>query len=220
MPTPPQQLLETLRRVPLFNELSERELGSIVESVTTSRYEANQIVFSEGDQGGDLLIIREGDVKIVKMAASGRHQLISIERPGSSLGEVSLFDGGPYSTTAITMNAAVLLRVRGEHFRNLCLIHPHLALKVIRVLGHRLRHLRQLVEQLSFATVRERLIAHLLRLADERGIRGEAGIEISLDENNEELAARHREGTHFPKSRSSARPRIDRHAPPCAHHSQ
>src|SRR6266849_6218933 len=101
----------------------------------------------------------------LKMAASGRHQLIAIERPGSSLGEVSAFDGGLYSTTAITIAPTVLLRLHGEHFRNLCLTHPNVALKVIRVLGHRLRHLRRLVEELSFATVRDRLIAHLLRLA-------------------------------------------------------
>jgi len=41
------------------------------------------------------------------------------------------------------------------------------------------------VEELSFGTVRHRLIAHLLRLATEQGC-----IEIVLSENNEELAGR------------------------------
>src|SRR5258707_234896 len=190
MSTSSHVLVDTLRRVPLFNELSETELASIASRVSISRYSAGQVVFCEGDKGGDLLIVKEGSVRIVKMGANGRHQLLAIERPGSSLGEVSAFDGGPYSTTAITIAPAVLLRLHGEHFRNLCLAHPNVALKVIRVLGHRLRHLRRLVEELSFATVRGRLIAHLLRLAEERGVRSNAGIEIDLDENNEELAAR------------------------------
>jgi CRP/FNR family transcriptional regulator len=190
MPTSIELLLDTLRRVPLFNELSETELTSIAERVSVSRYEAGQIVFCEGDKGGDLLIVKEGSVRILKTAASGRHQLIAIERPGSSLGEVSAFDGGPYSTTAVTISQTVLLRLNGEHFRNLCLAHPNVSLKVIRVLGHRLRHSRRLIEQLSFATVRDRLIAHLLGLAEERGIRSNEGIQIDLLENNEELAAR------------------------------
>jgi len=190
MSIPHQALLDTLRRVPLFNELSEAELGSIAASVSISRYDAGQVVFSEGEKGGDLLIVKEGSVRIVKTAASGRHQLIAIERPGSSLGEVSAFDGGPYSTTAITIAPTLLLRMRGEHFRNLCTTHPAVAFKVIRVLGHRLRHLRRLVEELSFATVRDRLIAHLLRLSAERGVPSAAGVELDLDENNEELAAR------------------------------
>src|SRR5437899_2394092 len=99
MSTSTHAVLDTLRRVPLFNELSETELVSIAEKISVSRYDAGQLVFCEGDKGGDLLIVMEGSVKIVKMAASGRHQLIAIERPGSSLGEVSAFDGGLYSTT-------------------------------------------------------------------------------------------------------------------------
>ena len=46
------------------------------------------------------------------------------------------------------------------------------------------------MEQLSFATVRGRLISHLLQLARERGLAGVGGVEVDLRENNEELAAR------------------------------
>jgi CRP/FNR family transcriptional regulator len=190
MPTSSQEVLDTLRRVPLFNELSEGELASVAAAVSISRYDAGQIVFCEGDKSAGVLFVKEGSVKVVKMAANGRHQLIAIERAGSSLGEVSAFDEGPYSTTAITIGPTVFLRLDGEHFRKLCLAYPKVALKVIRVLAHRLRHLRRLVEELSFATVRDRLVAHLLRLAEERGIRTAAGVEIELDENNEELAGR------------------------------
>lgn len=65
-----------------------------------------------------------------------------------------------------------------------------MSLKVFKVLGHRLRHLMSLVEELSFATVRGRLIAHLLRLADQTGRQTPSGIQFDLAENNEELAAR------------------------------
>ena len=89
-------LTGTLRRVPLFNELSELELASIAANVISNSYKAGQVIFSEGDKGSDLLVVEEGCVRVVKTAPNGRHQLISIERAGSSLGEVSAFDGGPY----------------------------------------------------------------------------------------------------------------------------
>jgi CRP/FNR family transcriptional regulator len=101
-----------------------------------------------------------------------------------------VFDGGSYSTTAIAASPVVLVGLRGEHFKRLCASHPAVAFKVIRVLGHRLRHMRNLVEQLSFATVRDRLIAHLLDLAETRGVRSVEGTDIALTENNEELATR------------------------------
>lgn len=182
--------MDTLRRVPLFNELAAGELAAVAAKAKVIRFEAGQVVFSEGERGGDLLIVQQGVVRIMKMSAGGRSQLISLEREGSSLGEVSVFDGGSYSTTAIADTVVVLLRFEGEQFRHLCLSKPAVAIKVIRVLGHRLRHARELIEQLSFATVRGRLIAHLLYLAGTRGTRSDSGVEIELDENNEELAAR------------------------------
>jgi CRP/FNR family transcriptional regulator len=65
-----------------------------------------------------------------------------------------------------------------------------MALKVFKVLAHRLRHLVSLVEELSFATVRARLIAYLGRLAEENGHRTPQGIHFHLTENNEQLAVR------------------------------
>jgi CRP/FNR family transcriptional regulator, cyclic AMP receptor protein len=85
-------VIDTLRRVPLFNDLSAEQIAAIATRVSRERRSAGQVVFSEGDKGGDLLILQEGSVRIVKTAASGRQQLISIEREGSSLGEVSVFD--------------------------------------------------------------------------------------------------------------------------------
>jgi CRP-like cAMP-binding protein len=129
----------TLRRVPLFNELSEVELESIARSLSVGRYEAGNLVFTEGEEGGDLLIVMQGSIRVVKVAANGRHQLLAIERIGASLGEVSVFDGSSYSTTAIAIESSALLRLRGEDFRHLCFAHPGVAVKVIKVLGHRLR---------------------------------------------------------------------------------
>jgi CRP/FNR family transcriptional regulator len=183
-------IVATLRRVPLFNDLCEDELALIGKRVTTHAYDTGVIVFSEGDACHELLIIGEGSVKILKTASSGRHQLIGIERAGNSLSEVPVFDGGRYPATALTQSPTMLLRVEAGHFRRICVQYPELALKVIRVLAHRLRHMGKLVEELSFSTVRRRLVAHLLELAKENGRYTPRGIEFELAENNEELAAR------------------------------
>ncbi len=92
---------EILRRVPLFNELCASEISSLSERVSLLRYAASEVIFLEGARCDGLLIVMEGAVRVLKTAPSGRHQLLAIERPGSSLGEVSVFDGGPYSATAI-----------------------------------------------------------------------------------------------------------------------
>lgn len=77
-----------------------------------------------------------------------------------------------------------------DRFRRICLEQPEVALKVIGVLGNRLRYMGKLIEDLSFSTVRGRLVAHLVHLAEETGRHTSRGIEFELAENNEELAAR------------------------------
>ncbi|WP_031496700.1 Crp/Fnr family transcriptional regulator [Bryobacter aggregatus] len=182
--------VDTLCRVPLFNELSHAELASIAVGVSSLRFEAGAVIFSEGEKGGDLFIVQSGSVRIVKLSPGGRHQLIAIERPGNSLEESSVFDGGRYSVTALAIEDCTLLRLDGPSFFRFCLQHPDVAIKVIRVLAQRLKTLKRLVEDLSFATVRDRLIAHLLRLAQDAGKLCAEGILIELQENQEELAAR------------------------------
>ena len=143
-----------LKRVPLFADLSPAELTAIAAEASVGRYDSGQAIFTEGECGGDLLVIKDGRAKVSRMSPTGRHQLLVIEGPGSTLGEVSLFDGGPYSATATAIDSVTVIRVPGDRFKRLCLAHPELAFKVIQVLGHRLRLLRKLVEDLSFATVR------------------------------------------------------------------
>ena len=119
----------------------------------------------------ELLIVEEGTVKTVESALSERQQLLGIERKGSSLAEVAVFDGGRYPASAEATSSTTLLRLSADSSRQTCLKNPEMALKVFKVLAHRLRHLASLVEGLSLATVRARLIAYLVRLAEENGHR-------------------------------------------------
>ena len=190
MAPPKSDLVSTLRRLPLFTDLSDPELALVAENVSRLRYERGSTIFSEGDPCHELLIVEAGSVKIIKSAANGRQQLIGIERRGNSLAEVPVFDGGRYPASAEAASDVVVLRLPADDFKRICLQNPELSLKVFKVLGHRLRRLVSLVEDLSFSTVRARLIAHLLRLAAESGRQTSLGVQFDLLENNEELAAR------------------------------
>lgn len=184
------QSIATLRRLPLFADLSDAELTLIAEGVTRLTFEAGALIFTEGDICRELLVVEDGEVKIIKSAPNGRDQLIGIERRGSSLAEIAVLDGSSYPATAQAVTAAVVLRLSADRFRQVCLQNPDMALKVFKVLGRRLRHLVSLVEELSSSTVRARLIGYLVRLAEENGRRTSEGIQFELAENNQEIAVR------------------------------
>jgi len=115
--------------------------------------------------------------------------VLGIEGPGSSVAELPVFDGGNYPASVSVIDDATLLFVSKQDFQALCLAHPQVALKVLKVVGARLRRLVGIIEELSFTTVRHRLAAFLLRLARTEGKRSREGVEITLPASNQELAA-------------------------------
>jgi CRP/FNR family cyclic AMP-dependent transcriptional regulator len=180
---------QVLSKVALFSGLTESEMAFIAGRVVPRKYGSGQIVFNEGDPCSGLYIVASGHVRIFKTSASGREQVLNIDGPGSSVAELPVFDGGNYPASVAAVDEAVLLFVSKEDFRDLCLTHPQVALKVLRVVGTRLRRLVGIIEELSFTTVRHRLAALLLRLAQREGQKTGNGIVFMLPDNNQEIAS-------------------------------
>ena len=182
-------IADTLHHVPVFSGLSDAQLDYLVTRTVERKVGADELLFSEGDPCEGLYVVRTGNVRIFKSAASGREQVLAIEGPGSSIAELPVFDGGNYPASAQAVSDSTILFVSKQAFQSLCLQHPEVALKVLKVVGARLRRLVGIIEELSFTTVRHRLVALLLRMAKTEGKRSAAGIEFVLNANNQELAA-------------------------------
>jgi CRP/FNR family transcriptional regulator, cyclic AMP receptor protein len=179
---------DTLRRVAIFAGLSETELQFLAERAVPRNYVKGELVFSEGDPCAGLFIIESGHLRIFKSSPNGREQVLTVEGPGSSVAELPLFDGGTYPASTSAADDARVYFISRQDFHSLCLVHPQVPLKVLKVVGARLRKLVGIIEELSFTTVRARLILVLLRLA-QSGRKTKAGIEIQLPPSNQELAS-------------------------------
>jgi CRP/FNR family transcriptional regulator len=147
------------------------------------------MVFGEGQPCLGLFVVESGNVRIFKSSPSGREQVLSIDGPGSSIAEIPVFDGGTYPASGVAVDDVTLLFVSKQDFQALCLAYPQVPLKVLRIVGARLRRLVGIIEELSFTTVRHRLASYLLRLAQKTGKRTAEGLEVSLPITNQELAA-------------------------------
>jgi CRP/FNR family transcriptional regulator, cyclic AMP receptor protein len=178
-----------LAKVQIFSGLTESELSFLAQRAVPRSYSAGENVFGEGEPCSGLYVVESGHVRIFKSSANGREQVLSIDGPGSSVAELPVFDGGSYPASVTAIDEAKLLFVSKQDFQALCLAHPQVALKVLRVVGARLRRLVGIIEELSFATVRHRLASFLLRLVHKEGKRSAAGVEITLPASNQEMAS-------------------------------
>src|SRR6266568_9599051 len=189
VPEPTSTIGQTLAKVPIFSGLTESELNFLAQHARPRTYSAGQSVFGEGEPCSGLYVVDSGHVRIFKSSANGREQILSIDGPGSSIAELPVFDGGSYPASVTAIDDSTLLFVSKQDFQALCLAHPQVALKVLRVVGARLRRLVGIIEELSFTTVRHRLASFLLRLANREKVQPGTGIAITLPDNNQEIAS-------------------------------
>lgn len=174
-----------LSKVPLFADLSEEELHDLAHRTVKHHVRSGDVIFHEGDPCEGFYVVENGEVKIFKTAPSGREQVLTVDRAGNSIAEIPVFDGGPYPASAQATLDTTLLFVSKREFRALILGHPEVGLKVLKNTGSRLRRLVALIEELSFTTVRSRLMLLLVRLARTEGRHTERGTEVALPVNQD-----------------------------------
>jgi CRP/FNR family transcriptional regulator, cyclic AMP receptor protein len=178
-----------LRKTPLFANLTENEIQALATRVSKKRLQRGELLFAEGDPCKGLYLVASGKIRIFKLSPQGREQVLAIEGPGSSFAELPVFDGGNYPAAASASEDAELLFISRKDFQNFCREHPDVALKVIAVVGSRLRRLVGIIEELSFTTVRQRLIALILQLVEAGGTPSKDGIRLELTKSHQDFAA-------------------------------
>ncbi len=142
----------------LFNELGPAELQFIRQVAQHRRYLAGQEVFSEGDPGDGLYVVADGVVEVSGVITAGHRCILARFGPGDFFGELALVDNKPRSATAVALQPTTLYFVPREAMLEVLMRAPALALKLLRLVGRRLRdfdreHIRQFVQNERLAAV-------------------------------------------------------------------
>jgi CRP/FNR family cyclic AMP-dependent transcriptional regulator len=182
-------LAAALGRTALLSSLTPAELKTLAARTVRKLFTSGELLFSEGEPCNGLHIIAGGKVRIFKTSANGREQVLAVNVPGESVAELPVFDGGPFPASAVAVNDAEIAFISRRDFQAYCMEHPEVALKVLQVVGTRLRRLVGIIEELSFTTIRQRLISSLLKLAQNEGKSTARGIEFQLPSSHQELAS-------------------------------
>ncbi|HEY4106584.1 MAG TPA: DUF1003 domain-containing protein [Polyangiaceae bacterium] len=141
MSVDPQHLAE----VPFFELLDDEQRATLAARVETTTAPVGQHMFSYGDPGDSLYIVRSGVVEIYSRNDTGERIVLETARTGDFFGEISLLDGGPRTASAVVLedlDAVVVDREDLEEFLRLC---PAAALSLLTASGRRLRETGKLL---------------------------------------------------------------------------
>lgn len=101
--------IEFLRKVDIFSRLDEADLARVDSVLAERSFEKGTRVFSMGDPGGTVYLIRAGVVHITRDQPKGGAVVLARLSQGEILGEMSYLDERPRSANAVAAVRATLL---------------------------------------------------------------------------------------------------------------
>lgn len=156
---------QTLKAVPFFTQLNDREL-EVVRAVASERtYAKNAVVLTEGEMGDSLYMIQSGKVRVVIGDEEGRELILKILGPGDFFGEMSMIDKQPRSASVTTIEPATFLVLSNAAFERCVEQAPRIANMVMRILAQRVREADRKIGTLALMDVYGRVASTLLELA-------------------------------------------------------
>jgi uncharacterized membrane protein len=141
MTTPAEMLAE----VPLFKLLDAAERTTLAERLEKITAPAGKTLFSRGDPGDALYIVRTGEVEIFFKNDTGERILLETAGVGDFFGEISLLDGGPRTATAIAKSDVEAIVVDRGDLAEFLRLRPEAALSLLAAMGQRLRESARLL---------------------------------------------------------------------------
>ena len=128
------------------------------------RFGAGDVLFEEGSQATEALLLQEGRVRLLKRVAMSDRSL-GVVKPGELFGEGALMEGEAHGTSAIAVTDGVLLALDRATFRSLLEKHPLVGVRVVDQLVRRLREAEDQIEIMMLRGVQSKVTSALLKLA-------------------------------------------------------
>ncbi|MBV9593578.1 MAG: Crp/Fnr family transcriptional regulator [Actinobacteria bacterium] len=179
---------DALRKAGLFQGVDPDDIEALGGEFEISEISRGQVLFHEGEPGDSLYIVLSGKVKLGRRASDGRENLVAVMGPSDQFGELSLFDPGPRTATAVVVTDGRVARLPKSALQKWVQERPQIAMQLLRVVARRLRRTNTMLADLIFVDVPGRVAKQLLQLAQRFGSVEAGQLRVTHDLTQEELA--------------------------------
>ncbi len=135
--------VEVLKKCPLFQFLTARELKKVSALIYERRYQPGEYLFEKEQPGTAMFIIKSGLIKIIVPSRTGEEAELAILRPEDFVGELALLDDTPRSASARAVEKTEALAFFREDLNEMLETYPAIASKIMRelsiIIGQRLK---------------------------------------------------------------------------------
>ena len=129
--------LETvLATVPIFEDLSKRQLRQVAAVSELAEYMADHSIVREGEIGDSFFVVLRGQGRV----STGGKKVFNV-MPGDHFGEISLLDGGPRTATVTSETPMTMVMLNRKAFLKCVTADPEMALALMKTMARMLRRI-------------------------------------------------------------------------------
>jgi CRP-like cAMP-binding protein len=167
--------LEKLKRIPLFDGLSDDEFKRLQEVAAVATFEPGEYVLEQDQHSQHLWVLLEGRCEVIKYVDQGKNgptpTVLAVLGETSNFGEMSFFHDAPHSASVRAQTRVKLLHLTRTQYNDLVNSQSSLACKltvnVVQILAERLRRMDQWVVELKSKAAQPQNAADLSKLREQ-----------------------------------------------------
>jgi CRP-like cAMP-binding protein len=173
----------SIRRLPLFADLSKRELSVLFAHDHVTAYPKGQAIFHEGTRPTGLYFVVHGKAKVYKKGLWGHEQIVRLAGPGDLLTLRAVGGTPQYVVSAASLEDSQVLFIDIEDFFRVLKSNAAFAFKIIELLAREIDHAEERIRDFAQKNVRQRLADLLLYLHEHYGGQdGSLGVRLTRED--------------------------------------
>lgn len=153
----------------LFKGLKMESMQTLSKISTMQNIPKNQPVYFAKEPSNSIFFLKNGRVKLSRMAPDGKEMILGIFSKGEVFGEMAYLDEEERKDFATAMDDCLVCAINKDDFKQFVEQNPELNLRLTKLLGLKMRRYSERIEELVFKDAEQRVISFLLRLAEKNG---------------------------------------------------
>jgi CRP-like cAMP-binding protein len=149
----------------VFQDLSAAEIEQIHRIAPTRRCRRGTVFFRPGDAGERTFLLKGGQVTLFRLTPDGHKLIVDVVEAGTIFGEMAIVGQSMHECFAEATEDSFVCTLTSQKMARILERYPAVARRLLEVLGRRVRHLEERLEQMAYGRVRARLVRFLLAQA-------------------------------------------------------
>jgi len=178
-----------LKNINIFEGMDDAAMERVNRMSSMSMAKAHQPIYFPDEPSNTIFFLKEGHVKISRLAEDGNEIILDVLGPGEVFGELSFsITDEVRGELAQALDDVVICTMKKSDFESLLKMKPELNFELTKRIGLRLRKFEERISDMMFKDVRKRIAGFLVRYAEEFGKMKDGVVTIKMHLSHQEIA--------------------------------